>query len=410
MISASSPKSRVMEIAELAGRADVEELVAFLKSAQAQGVERVQLDARVSARVFPNGATPAAAVIQHFRSAGMDVRVQTGPDSFLEHTRLGNPLLATEANLLEPGSRLNVLWAYTEEQAVTLTNCVIEELGQRIEFAPGVLNALNWCLYEVLDNVFQHARSEHGYFMAQILKNSQSLAVCVADAGIGIHRSFHLGGHYRPPTAFDALTLAVREGVTSTGEVRGRGNGLFGLRGVVEHNGGRLELTSGRGSLTVGSTGIRGKNLTRGTVLDPGHHCTVVDFQLDLSKPVDINAVLGSNTPDLRLEAIESDEGSHVIPIIEHAQGTGTRTAAERLRTWLLNYLNEGAPYLVLDFAGVDMVSSSFADETIGKLAERFGPIGFSQRFRLVNMTPTVQGLLDRAIAKRLTGTTGSTR
>jgi hypothetical protein len=48
------------------------------------------------------------------------------------------------------------------------------------------------------------------------------------------------------------------------------------------------------------------------------------------------------------------------------------------------------------------MVSSSFADETIGKLAERFGPIGFAQRFRLTNMSPQVQMLLDRAIVLRI--------
>lgn len=242
----------VHDIAHLSNRSDVEDLAAFLTRAVADRITRVSLDARGATRVFPNGAAPAAAVIQHFRSVGVDVRVLSERDSFFERTRVRNPLLATEANLLEPGSRLSVLWAYTEEQAVALANCVIEELGQRVEFAPGVLHALNWCLYEVLDNVFQHARSEHGYFMAQILRNSQSLAVCVADSGIGVHRSFHLGGFYRPPTAFDALTLAVRENVTSTGEARGRGNGLYGLRGVVEHNEGRLELTSGRGILTVG--------------------------------------------------------------------------------------------------------------------------------------------------------------
>ncbi|MFG2368803.1 STAS-like domain-containing protein [Streptomyces mirabilis] len=64
-----------------------------------------------------------------------------------------------------------------------------------------------------------------------------------------------------------------------------------------------------------------------------------------------------------------------------------------------MSYINDGAPYLILDFEGVPMVSSSFADETIGKLAERFGPVGFAQRFRLINMNPSVQMLLDRAIA-----------
>jgi len=104
----------------------------------------------------------------------------------------------------------------------------------------------------------------------------------------------------------------------------------------------------------------------------------------------------------MRLESIESDDGRYVIPLIDHAQGTGTRAAAEHLRNYLINYLNEGAPSLTLNFAGVSMVSSSFADETIGKLAEQFGIVGFSQRFRLVNMSPEVQMLLDRAIALRI--------
>jgi hypothetical protein len=60
---------------------------------------------------------------------------------------------------------------------------------------------------------------------------------------------------------------------------------------------------------------------------------------------------------------------------------------------------------LVLDFKDVSMVSSSFADETIGKRAARFGAIEFAQRFRLVNMTDRVQALLDRAIAIRLSET-----
>ena len=67
-----------------------------------------------------------------------------------------------------------------------------------------------------------------------------------------------------------------------------------------------------------------------------------------------------------------------------------------------MNYLNSGAAYLVLDFSGVSMVSSSFADETIGKLAERFGMIGFGERFRLVNMSQQVRMLLDRAISLRI--------
>jgi len=277
---------------------------------------------------------------------------------------------------------------------------VIEELAQRVVFGEGVLHALNWCLFEVLDNVFQHSECENGFFMAQLHRTTPRLLLCIADSGIGIHRSFYKGGKYRPPTPFDALTLAVRQGVSSTGDKRG--NGLYGLKGVIEHNGGRLDILSGRGLLQISPSGIEGRNTGADLIIDADHHCTVLDFSLDVSKPVNLGQVLGAPEPDMRLESIESDDARYVIPLIDHAQGTGTRAAAEHLRNYLINYLNEGAPSLTLNFAGVSMVSSSFADETIGKLAEQFGIVGFSQRFRLVNMSPEVQMLLDRAIALRI--------
>ncbi len=68
----------------------------------------------------------------------------------------------------------------------------------------------------------------------------------------------------------------------------------------------------------------------------------------------------------------------------------------------LARELNQGATAVQLDFAGVAVVSASFADEVIGKLAEELGPLGFMQRFQLRNMTPLISGLLDRAIKRRL--------
>lgn len=283
---------------------------------------------------------------------------------------------------------------------MSLADALIEELSRKLEFADGVLPSINWCLFEVLDNVFEHAQSDTGYFMAQIHKNSKQLSVCIADTGIGVHRSFYLGGVYRPRTAFDALTLAVREGVSRTGDRRG--NGLYGLKGVVEKNGGRLSIASGKAYLQVSPSGMDGRNVSTGINLSNDNHCAVIDFQLNVSNPVDIGNVLGSQVVDLRLEAIESNEGLHVIQIRDHSYGTGSREAARELGNHLRNYLSSGAPCLILDFNGVTMVSSSFADETIGKLAGELGAITFAERFRLINMTSTVKALLDRAIAIRL--------
>ncbi|WLW53416.1 STAS-like domain-containing protein [Streptomyces sp. YU58] len=394
-------KTAVYALHRLAGRYDVSEFLSAVKKAQSSGADSLTIDASDVGAVFPSGAVPVAAIIEHYRSEGMGITFTKIPrGSFFEHVRIRAPRLATPETLKEPGSRLNTVWAYTEDTVVELTNCVIEELAERIEFGDGVFGALNWCLFEVLDNVFQHSNKEVGFFMAQIHKTTNRLQFSIADSGIGVHRSFFVGGKYRPPTAFDALTLAVRQGVSSTGDKRG--NGLYGLKGVIEANGGKLEIRSGRGYLRISSSGIEGGDTT-GLIISPNNHCTVVDFDLNVDKPVDLGAVLGTPMQDLRTEAIESDEGEHTIRLVEHAQGTGTRAAAERLRNFLMSYINEGVPYLILDFENVPMVSSSFADETIGKLAERFGPVGFSQRFRLTNMNQNVQMLLDRAITLRIT-------
>jgi anti-anti-sigma regulatory factor len=400
-----SPEVIKHDLHRLAGRADVVEVIDVLRKARASRVDKVDFDVRNIGSIYPNGAVPAAAIVDKFRADGLQVAfTNITSDSYFEHVRVRNPMLATEANLNEPGSRLNVVWAYTEDSVVRLADCVIEELAERIEFGSGALHSINWCLFEVLDNVFQHSGCDVGFFMAQIHKINKHLTFCVADAGIGVHKSFYKGGKYRPPTAFDALTLSVRQGVSSTGDKRG--NGLFGLKGLIEVSGGQLNMWSGRGSLRISPSGIEGRNIAAADlVINSDHHCTILDFTLDVSRTIDLSEILGVPVADMRLEAIEDNRGTYVIPLIEHAQGTGTRAAAERLRNYLVNFLNEGAPNLVLDFSGVSMVSSSFADETIGKLAEKFGPIGFSQRFLLVNMDPQIQMLLDRAIALRISPT-----
>jgi hypothetical protein len=57
---------------------------------------------------------------------------------------------------------------------------------------------------------------------------------------------------------------------------------------------------------------------------------------------------------------------------------------------------------IVLDFENVPLVSSSFADEVIGKLFIELGPLAFMQRFQLQHVDQTVRHLVDRAIAQRL--------
>ena len=61
-----------------------------------------------------------------------------------------------------------------------------------------------------------------------------------------------------------------------------------------------------------------------------------------------------------------------------------------------------GTAQVVIDFDGVPVVSSSFADEAFGKLFLQLGPVQFMQRVKLKNMADTVEGRINKAIAQRM--------
>ena len=91
-----------------------------------------------------------------------------------------------------------------------------------------------------------------------------------------------------------------------------------------------------------------------------------------------------------------------MLRLCEESTGFGSRLAGRQLRTKCRNLLNaEPAKPLLLDWTGVPLVSSSFADEIVGKLFASLGPLAFSARIRNVGMDATVRGLVDKAIMQR---------
>ena len=57
---------------------------------------------------------------------------------------------------------------------------------------------------------------------------------------------------------------------------------------------------------------------------------------------------------------------------------------------------------ICLDFGGIELVSSSFADEVVGKIFVEFGPLEFMQRFELRDMSSMVKQIVKRAIHQRM--------
>ncbi len=98
------------------------------------------------------------------------------------------------------------------------------------------------------------------------------------------------------------------------------------------------------------------------------------------------------------------DQDCLILLMKNETTGFGTRRSGKQLNTKVNNLLEAKTGYpLVIDWEGVPVISSSFADEMIGKLFIRLGAISFSSLIRNINMEPLIRNLLDKAISQRLT-------
>lgn len=386
-------------VASMSGASDVVSLIYACRKAR-ETSQRLHLGLANTHRIYPNGAVPMAITLQYFKRHGL--QISTGEIcEEVARTSFLNPRQASRGEL-RGATVKNTIWRYSDErEADALCNAFIDFLTENIACEYGVLDALNWCLFEVMDNVFQHSRAQVGYAMLQLHYQSRRVAVAVADDGIGIFGSLREGNISGVTNEYDAIKLSVQERVTS--KPKNMGNGLYGLMRVVGLNGGEMEIRSGRGYMTFKNSELFGDYKQSRPVLDPdAHRGTTVDWQLDVSRQVSLSQALGTKRPNLRLESIEDAAGEHRVSVADFEEGLGTRRSAEQIRIKLVNLLNEGAPRLVLDFSNINVISSSFADEVLGKLALQMGFVQFVNRFRLDRMSETVESIVNRAIQQRI--------
>ncbi|WP_134665894.1 MULTISPECIES: DUF4325 domain-containing protein [unclassified Amycolatopsis] len=390
------------DVRRLSGIESVAKIKKHIKGNFPDPGSRIQLDLSKTKDAYANGLAPMAAILDHYRRMGYKVDA-VRQSSYISKTHVILPVRATPEAFDKSDYHWNKVWYYSSsDEAFTLTSEIILHLESRIYFESGVLTALRWSLYEVLDNVLEHAQTRRGFFCMQHLSASKRLAFCIADAGIGIHRSFATGrGHHKPRTATDAISLAIQRQTTSTDDRRG--NGLYGLAEVIRQNGGQLEISSGRGFLRL-SSGHEESELDPdyGTLLlDDNHHCTVVDFQLDTSHPISLQSIFPQEF-DLRIQNMENDDGGYTLSVHEYANEVATREGGDRLRIRAINLIREGARPLTIDFTGTSIASASFIDEFIGKLGETLGYKEFFKNVALTGIDADNAALIRTMLARRI--------
>ena len=287
--------------------------------------------------------------------------------------------------------------SFAEQYAAV--NMIMDVIIGNLQVERKHLTALEWCINEITDNVLNHANSAvGGIVQASTFPARNAVEFVVADAGVGVRRT--LGGR----DDSQALERAIQEGITRDNKTN-QGNGLYGSFRVATISGGQFQLHSGRASLVCqGDDDVR--TYHQKGALFPG---TVVTSQILCNDDKLIEQALvfrgRAYEPSFGYieQAFETEKPNHlIIKMKEEAAGFGSRDSGRIVRTKLLNLLRADQTYVIdVDFDSVLIVSSSFADEAIGKVFLDVGPLQFMRRVRIVNADRTIQALLDRAIMQR---------
>lgn len=295
-------------------------------------------------------------------------------------------------------------FASSGEQFGAVNTIMDNILGSLSGFTRGDIAAIEWSLNEVTDNVINHSESDIGGFvqLSTFQRNRKRVEYVVCDAGIGIPNSLRQA---RPEIRSDseAIHESIQEGVTKNIKTN-QGNGLFGTFQISCISEGYLEIHSGNGSLTYNKKDglhIRTEPIPfNGTLLiacvdysNPDLLGDALKFGGKLHYPIDFIE-----------NKFEDDRGKIKFLMKDEAISFGSRKAAEPINTKLKNLARVCAnSRICIDFDGIAVVSSSFADEVFGKLFVEMGPLLFMQKYEFINISGTVRSLIDRSITLRST-------
>jgi anti-sigma regulatory factor (Ser/Thr protein kinase) len=363
------------------------------------------LDFSSTEAVFGTFMVPAIALCKKYTRDGVDISLVLPASERLQslfHNGNWSHLIAPEKHARTTFSGYHHLPAdsyVTAAEQHILVNKAMDVILGNLQVDRKNLKALEWCINEITDNVLNHASSDlGGVVQASTFPQRNSVEFVVADSGVGIRNT--LGGR----TDEDALSLAIQEGVTRDKRTN-QGNGLYGSYRVAALSGGIFQMHSGRASLVC--HGVDDVKLyTQNSALYPG---TIVSSQIVCNDERLIEqALVFRGDPYIPsfdyIDQVFETESENVLKLRmrEEAQGFGSREAGQIVRTKILNLLRADLRYVIeLDFQDVRIVSSSFADEAIGKLFLEVGPMQFMRRIRFVSTDTTIQALLDRAILQR---------
>jgi hypothetical protein len=129
--------------------------------------------------------------------------------------------------------------------AHTLNNVykdVITAMTSHLEIEVIVLQALSYCLYEMMDNVHIHSGKPLGTAMTHYDKAQKTMSILIADDGMGVQASLSENEKYKDISEAEALKMCLEDKIT---DGKGLGFGLYTTSRLVDSIGKEFILHSG---------------------------------------------------------------------------------------------------------------------------------------------------------------------
>ncbi len=369
-----------------------------------QGHRDIRLNFSNLKLVFPNGFVPLIVLAERYRySHGVDFALVLPDEEVCRRYILDSNYAAC---LCPDGGhpitdKPNALHRFSDDTSLNeLIDSQIHQVLERATYAQGVLQSFEWMLNEVAGNVLVHAGVDHGWMQVVVHPKTQHMAVVVADGGVGIPQTIRAAFPMQEHDE-DAIAHALKEGITSRPDF-GQGKGLTGTLQIVKINqGGRLSIHSQKGRVEW----MNDRMEIKGDF--PPFPGTFVDIQLNTAVPIEIERALWGDAPAYpfndALYGKDTTIGVMRMQLADEAARFGNRLTGLRIRNKIENLLAT-APndVLEIDFSGVELIASSFADEVFGKLALMLGFVGFGSRIRFVNVNKFCRGIIDDVVQSRI--------
>ena len=143
---------------------------------------------------------------------------------------------------------------------------VINAMTSHFEIEVSVLQALSYCLYEMMDNVHIHSGKPLGTAMTHYDDERKVLRILIADDGMGIRASLAENEKFKDITEPEALRLCLEDTVT---DGKGMGFGLYTTSRLVNSIGKEFILHSGNHKLIIkdGNTSVIETGFWQGTLI-----------------------------------------------------------------------------------------------------------------------------------------------